>query len=151
MFLRYYLMKRWICYLGITYTQYLTPINSWHSIPELDYISMAHVTPKRRFRITQGAFAYITCNMEHNKMIWYTGTWYSLYMVWVSFKIVSKYMIYKCSSVFSYSRGLGYQREHTVWGYSAVRLEWHGSVRQHEHRCRTPRTSGSVVPIRQHE
>ena len=37
------------------------------------------------------------------------------------------------------------------WGYSAVRLEWHGSLRQREHRCRTPRTSGSVVPVRQHE
>ena len=33
-------------------------------------------------------------------------------------------------------------------GYSAVRLEWHGSLRQREHRCRTPRTSGSVVPVR---
>ena len=109
------IMKRWICYLGITHSQYLPPINSWHCIPEPDNISMAHVTPKRRFRITQGAFAYIACNMEHSKMIWYTGTWYSLYMLWVSFKIVSKYMIYTCSSVFSYSGGLGYQRKHTVW------------------------------------
>ena len=39
----------------------------------------------------------------------------------------------------------------SYWGYSAVRLEWHGSLRQREHRCRTPRTSGSVVPVRQHE
>ena len=39
----------------------------------------------------------------------------------------------------------------TLWGYSAVRLAWHGSVRQRENRCRTPRTSGSVVPVRQHE
>ena len=40
---------------------------------------------------------------------------------------------------------------HLLRGYSAVRLEWHGSLRQREHRCRTPRTSGSVVPVRQHE
>ena len=45
-FLGYYFMKLWICYLGITHTQYLRPINSWHRLPELDYISMAHVRPK---------------------------------------------------------------------------------------------------------
>ena len=46
-------ISRILCCLGITHTQYLPPINSWHRIPELDNISMAHVTPKRRFRITQ--------------------------------------------------------------------------------------------------
>ena len=51
-FLGYHLMERWRCYLGITHTQYLPPINSWHCIPELNYISLVHVTPKRRFRIT---------------------------------------------------------------------------------------------------
>ena len=43
------------------------------------------------------------------------------------------------------------KRPAPFWGYSAVRLEWHGSFRQREHGCRTPRTSGSVVPVRQHE
>ena len=36
-------------------------------------------------------------------------------------------------------------------GHSAVRPVWYRSVPTTWNRCRTPRTSGSVVPVRQHE
>ena len=52
--------------------------------------------------------------MEHSIMVRYTGTENPFHMLCITFKIVSEYMIYKCSSVFSYSGGLGYEWKHTV-------------------------------------